>query len=65
MGLSLEQFAELLSLFVAIPDGKPLRTFPGIALLPVAIPDGNRRALFLELRRELPATSQEMAGTPL
>jgi hypothetical protein len=29
-----------LSLFDAIPDGKPLHTFPGIASLFDAIPDG-------------------------
>ncbi|MGR9188787.1 hypothetical protein [Rhizobium leguminosarum] len=33
-------FLELLSWFHAIPDGKPLRTFPGIVVVGFAIPDG-------------------------
>ncbi|WP_197507533.1 MULTISPECIES: hypothetical protein [unclassified Mesorhizobium] len=41
---------ELLFFLVAIPDGKPLRTFPGIAVLPWSqFRTENRFALFLEL----------------
>jgi hypothetical protein len=33
----------------AIPDGKSLRTFPGIAVFPPQFRTENRYALFLEL----------------